>query len=83
MVESSKPPDNAPADTLWIPCAAQGEMVEVGIFLFNVSIPQDNWPGRNAMRTGFVGRMPQEHGGEVVVVHRTREMWRKLLYSMK
>jgi hypothetical protein len=55
-----------------------GEMVEVGISLVNVSIPEDNWPGKyDAMRTGLVGRIPLEHSGEVVVVHRTREMWKE------
>lgn len=72
----SKPPREAPETTRWLPCAGKGEMVEVAIFLVNVQIAADDWPGKSAMETALVGRMPLEGGGEVVIVSRAAGMWK-------
>jgi hypothetical protein len=68
------PPREAPVDTKWLMCAGKGEMVEVSIFLVNVSIGSDEWPGKQAMGAGLVGRMPLDGGGEVILVYRYAEM---------
>jgi hypothetical protein len=70
----SKPPRDAPETTRWLECAPQGEMVEVAVFLVNATIARDDWPGKDAMKAGLVGRMPLDGGGEVVIVFRNAEM---------
>ncbi len=64
-----------PADTVWIPCAPERQIVEVAIFLLNVEIPDEDWPGKRAMETNLVGRLPLEGGGQVAIVRRTYPMW--------
>jgi hypothetical protein len=54
-------------------------MVEVAIFLVNVLVAPDDWPGKSAMGADLVGRIPQEGGGEVIIVSRTAEMWQESL----
>jgi len=66
---------DAPADTVWISCAREKQMVEVAIYLLNVPIRPDDWPDKTAMGMHLVGRLPLEGGGEVVIVHRLCPMW--------
>ena len=75
----SKPPREAPKDTRWLACAEKGEMLEVAIFLVNVPVARDDWPGKSAMRTDLVGRIPVDGGGEVIIVSRAAEMWKESL----
>lgn len=70
----SSPARNASEDICWITCAPKGKMVEVAIFLINVPIAISDWPGKRAMNTGLVGRIPLDGGGEVVIVSRIVEM---------
>jgi hypothetical protein len=65
----------APLDTVWIEAAPEGQSTEVAIFLINVTGPVINWPGKNALGTKLVGRLPLEGGGQVCVVHRTVTTW--------
>jgi len=75
----SQPPCDAPVGTRWLACAGKGEMVEVAIFLVNVPVARDDWPGKSAMGADLVGRIPLDGGGEVIIVSRTAEMWQESL----
>ncbi len=65
----------APKNTIWIPCAPEGQMVEVLLFLLSTSTPPDDWPAKTSMGTGFVGHLPLDGGGQVSIVYRNVPMW--------
>jgi hypothetical protein len=51
-------------------------MVEVAVFLVNVPIPEEDWPGKNVMDTKLIGRLPLEGGRQVAIIYRVCEMWK-------
>jgi len=73
------PPREAPVDNRWLACAGKGEMLEVAIFLLNVPVARDAWPGKSAMGADLVGRIPLDGGGDVIIISRTAEMWQESL----
>lgn len=66
---------DVPPDTAWIRTAAEGQMVEVAVFLMNGRTPPTDWPGKTAMGTKLVGRFDLEQSGEVILVCREVPMF--------
>lgn len=56
-------------DIRWLPQAPPGNHTEVAIFAVRGQPLHDDWPGKDAMETVLVGRLPIE-GGHIAVVAR-------------
>lgn len=68
-------PRQAPADTVWLPEAPQGQATEVGVFRFNVFPLSNTWPGKRE-GTNFLGSLPLADAGCLYLV------WRHSLFTM-
>lgn len=66
---------DAPPDTVWIPVAPEGKMVEVAVILMAAESPTADWPAKDTISTELVGRIPLEGAGEVTIVHRLVPMF--------
>jgi hypothetical protein len=54
---------------IWLGPAPSGQSVEVVVFLSELSIDPNSWPGRQSMQTKPVGSFELEGGGCVSLVH--------------
>lgn len=70
--------ESLPDDLVRIPNAPNTLAVEVTLFLLDVDESPNSWPGRRAMGTSLVGRVPLDGGGGATLVHRTIEMPQKM-----
>lgn len=63
-----------PGGLVRIPSASERMAVEVVLFLLDHDETPDSWPGKTAMGTSFVGRVPLDGGGGATLVYTTIEM---------
>ena len=68
-------PCEAPADTIWLPEAPEGQATEVGIFRFNVETLPDTWPGKRE-GVGLVANLRLPEAGRLCIV------WRHAVFQM-
>ena len=68
-------PQAAPAGTIWLPEAPEGQATEIGIFRFNVESLPDTWPGRSE-GVELVADLPLVGADRLCVV------WRHSLFQM-
>lgn len=62
-------PRDAPADTIWLPEASEGQATEVGIFRFNVELLPNTWPGKHE-GANLVAQLPLGVAGQLCIVWR-------------
>jgi len=62
-------PREAPADTIWLPEALEGQATEVSIFRFNVEILPNTWPGKRE-GANLVAKLPLDGVGQLCIVWR-------------
>lgn len=67
-------PRDHPEDLLRIPAAPDRQALEVAVFLLDHDETPDTWPGRDAMGTALLGRVPLDGGGGVTVVYHYIDM---------
>lgn len=68
-------PRQAPADTILLPEAPEGQATEVGIFRFNMELLPNTWPGKRE-GTNLVGYLPLVGAGRLCIV------WRLSIFHM-
>lgn len=62
-------PREAPADTIWLPEALEGQATEVSIFRFNVESLPNTWPGKRE-GANLVAQLPLDGVGQLCIVWR-------------